>query len=133
MHLKEAITRHLKADVSITSLVGQRVFPSAAPQKVPEPLIVYTTVSGVRDVTQDGLSGFMTTRIQFDCLASSALVASNLAKAVVASLGGIRGVIGGAGGVQLEGTFPDDEVDGYNDELELHATSVDITFQHIEE
>lgn len=133
MHLKEAITAHLKADATITTLVGQRVYPGAAPQNAPEPLIVYSMVSGVRDVTQDGLSGFVTSRVQFDCMARSSLVASNLAKAVVASLGGIRGVIGGVGGVQLEGTFPDDEVDGYNDELELHATSVDITFQHIDE
>lgn len=129
MHLKEAITRHLKADASITALVAQRVYPSRGPEKTPQPLIVYSIVSMVRDVTQDGLSGFCTARVQFDCLASSALVASTIAKAVAASLGGIRGEIGGTGGVQLEGTFPDNEVDGYDDELELCATSLDITFQ----
>lgn len=132
MSLKTAIFQHLAASADVKAIVGNRIYPNKSPQDPKAPCIVYIQISGVRDSTQDGLSGFMTSRIQFDCLASTALVAEDLARKVAAAFCSVVRTIGTDDPVDVHGCFADDQVDGWADELELHVTSVDITIQHTE-
>jgi len=132
MGLKSTIYTILQADASVFGLVGNRVYPAKSPQDPVMPCVVYQTISCVRDSTQDGLSGYVTTRVQFDCLSRTAVQADELAKKVVQALCEPH-PSPASGNVQIFSAFADDQRDEWSDELEVHVTSVDIMFEHAEE
>lgn len=132
MSLKTTIFSLLTADAGVVALVGTRVYPAKTPQKPTLPAVVYTTVSCVRDSSQDGLSGFVTTRVQFDCLSSSVAQAEAIATKVVQCLAAPH-ASAGPDDVEIFGAFADDQRDEWSDDLEVHIASVDITFEHREE
>lgn len=132
MLLEEAIRAHLVANGGVSALIGTRLYPLVLPQDPTYPAIVLTRVSGVREHSHDGPSLLSTSRLQLDCIAPTAAAAKNVADKVRLALDGFRGTMGGAGGVEVNGAWLEDERDGYDDELRVYSASVDYMVLHNE-
>lgn len=83
MTFEEALKTHLQSDTGIAALVGERIAPLPLPQDSVKPAISYQTAGDELQTDLDGLDGSMNKiRVQLDCWASSAAVASQLAELV---------------------------------------------------
>lgn len=125
MSFETDLRTRLLADATIAAAVGTRIYWKMRPQGSALPAIVLGTIYGARDQHFEGPIGTQGNRIQFDCLASTALAALNLRDAVVAEIEG-----GGAAGAT---TFQGGFVNLYRDAAEdtasgvVHTQMVDAT------
>ncbi|MGV8951195.1 MAG: tail completion protein gp17 [Cypionkella sp.] len=91
----------LLAHAPLAALVGNRIQWDTLPQGSPQPSIVMYVISGVTDYTMAGASGYVQTRVQFDCRGaktstkSGAAAAREVAEALNKCLSGFRGEFGG--------------------------------------
>jgi len=79
----------------LVALVGNRIQWDTLPQGSAQPSVVMYVISGVTDYTMAGASGYVMTRVQFDCRAETAAKARAIAEAVEAKLSGFRGLYQG--------------------------------------
>jgi len=86
----------------LAAMVGNRVQWDTVPQGSPQPSVVMYVVSGVTDYTMAGASGYVQTRVQFDCRGTTAASARAVAEAVEARLSGFRGEFSG---YKFQGVF----------------------------
>ncbi len=93
--MQQVLANLLKTHAPLTALVGSKIDWDAAPQGSTLPYVVMYVVSGVTDYTMAGASGYVATRVQFDCRGSSASQARSVANAVAAKLSGFSGEFGG--------------------------------------
>jgi len=100
MHTK--LANLLLAHAPLVTLVGNRVHWDTLPQGSIYPSIVMFTVSGVTDYTMAGASGYVQTRVQFDCRGATAAAAREVADALGDRLSGFRGVFQG---FEFQGCF----------------------------
>lgn len=85
----------LLADATLAALIGNRVQWDTLPQGSAQPSIVMYVISGVPDYTMQGASGYVQTRVQFDCRGMTAASARAVAEALETRLSGFRGTFGG--------------------------------------
>lgn len=85
----------LLAHAPLAALIGNRIQWDTLPQGSPQPSIVMYVISGVTDYTMQGASGYVMTRVQFDCRGATAANARAVAEALEARLSGFRGEFGG--------------------------------------
>lgn len=133
MQLEEALFKHLTDTAAIQSLVANRVYPKVSPQGATFPLIVMHRIATDRDHSQAGSSQRATVLMQFDCKAATPLAARNLAEKVRLSLDGFAGSMGGGGGLSVQSSFVDNERDGYDEDLEVEVSSLDVEIAHFEQ
>lgn len=79
----------------LVALVGNRIQWDTLPQGSPPNSVVMYVISGVTDYTMAGASGYVMTRVQFDCRGETAAKARAIAEAVEAKLSGYSGVYQG--------------------------------------
>lgn len=91
MSLESAFRSMILSISSVTSLVSQRVFPGIIPENETLPAIRYLPVSGTREHSHDGVSGFQVQRIQVDCYAKTYAEVIALAAALEAGMDGFNG------------------------------------------
>lgn len=85
----------LLAHAPLAALIGNRVQWDTLPQGSAQPSIVMYVISGVTDYTMRGASGYVQTRVQFDCRGATAASARAVAEALEARLSGFHGEFGG--------------------------------------
>ena len=85
----------LLAHAPLAALVGNRIQWDTLPQGQPQGTISMSVISGVVDYHMTGASGFVQTRVQFDCRDATAAKARAIAEALEARLSGFRGVFQG--------------------------------------
>ena len=85
----------LLAHAPLSALVGNRILWDTLPQGSAQPSIVMFVISGVTDYTMAGESGYVMTRVQFDCRGKTAASARAVAEALKDRLSGFRGVFQG--------------------------------------
>jgi hypothetical protein len=121
--MEEAITALLAGVAS-----GRR-FWVRAPQSAARPFLVLNRVSGVRDYTYQGPSGFVQSRVQVDVYADTYPAAKATARAV-------RDALSGHSGGSIQGIFYDNERDlpaaDAGEATHLFRTSLDFTISHTE-
>ena len=92
----------LLAHPPLAALVGNRVQWDTLPQGADQPSIVMYVISGVTDYTMQGASGYVQTRVQFDCRGETAADARAVAEVLNVRLSGFRGDFGG---YRFQGAF----------------------------
>lgn len=132
MNLNEALYAYLTSDPDLFALVGTRVYPRRAPQDPTFPLIVVHRIATPRDSSNDGPDGLPMPLMQLNCVAKTTEESSKVADLVRLLLDGFQGSMGGAGGVEVNGAFVDDERDVYDDELRVFTTQLDVSVMHNE-
>lgn len=100
--MQTVLANLLLAHPRLESLVGNRVQWDALPQGSPVEGVVMFAVSGVPNYTMQGPSGFVSSRVQFDCRGTSAAKARAIAEALNERLSGFRGTFSG---IAFQGCF----------------------------
>ena len=113
----------------LSSIAGGQVYWGRAPQKKAYPYVTLNRISGIRDYTTQGPSGYVQSRVQVDCYADGYLAAKNLARDIRDAVSGYRGGI-------FKGIFIDSERDlpatDAGEVTHLYRTSVDLSIHHQE-
>lgn len=95
----------------LAELVGDRIDWDTLPQGSAQGSVVMYVVSGVTDYTMAGASGYVATRVQFDCRGATAAKARAIAEAVAAKLSGFRGTFQG---ISFQGCFQAGQRTGFD-------------------
>jgi hypothetical protein len=122
----------LNATAGLTALVSTRIYFVKAPQDVTNPYVVVSKISGVREHAHEGASGLAHPRFQCSVFATTYKEAKSIAVQIQTALQGHSGTIGGAGGVEVNGIFYDDEVDFWEEEHGLYHIAMDFRIWHNE-
>jgi len=117
----------LSTDVTLTGIVGNRIYPGQFDQQKGVPAIRYVRITGQRYHAMGVDVGIVTRRYQFDIIASTYAEADSASEALIASLSRWRDA-----NIGLQASYVDDQSDDYESELELYRVRVDIIF-HVEE
>lgn len=83
--IETAIWKALTDEATINALIGtspSRLYPLIAPQGAALPYMVFQQISGVRDYTMDGPSGYVDSRYQITCWAATYPAAKRLFEVV---------------------------------------------------
>ena len=111
--MEEALVAFLLADAGLASLVGSRIHWVRSPQGAASPRVVLYAIAGMRDMSlNNGPTGFISSRVQCDCIGISYGSAKSVARALEARLSGYSGTLGL---VRVEGAFLVGERDDYFD------------------
>ena len=101
--MQDKLAKLLIQSATLSALVGgTRIQWDTLPQGSPVGSISMSVISGITDYHMAGASGFVQTRVQFDCRDGSAVKARDIAEAMAARLSGFRGVFEG---YQFQGCF----------------------------
>ncbi len=127
MNIKEALFKHLSLSSPIAALVGDRIYPVALPQNPQYPCIVYRRTPPIsRENSTRGYSGMTASLFEITAWAADteSISGYDSAGAVGAALWnrlhGFKGLMGGAGGVQVAVCLAtDDGSDEFDDDLQI--------------
>lgn len=101
--MEEALVAYLLAAPPLAAMVGDRIHWVRSPQGTANPRIVLYTISGIRDMSlNNGPTGFVSSRIQCDCIGTTYASAKTVARALEARLSGYSGTWDL---VRIEGAF----------------------------
>lgn len=95
MTLEEGLVAELKADATVSGIIGSRVFPEVVPQGQDGAAIVYRRVSTDRESILSGYRDVIVAVLRLDCWAESFSGCWTLANAVRSLLNQLTGDLGG--------------------------------------
>jgi len=103
--IEQGLTTRLTADSGLSGLIAGRVYALIAPQKVAPPFVVFTKISEVATGGYCAQDPMVQSVFQFDCYATTYLLATQVAAALRAALIDFRGPMGDAhvGSIRQEG------------------------------
>lgn len=90
--IEQALVSILRANGTVSGLVGTRIYPLTIPQDADRPAVTYQQISGPRLHTCAGPVGIVPSRFQFNCWDDSYGGADALAVAVRKALDGFSGI-----------------------------------------
>ena len=123
--LRPQLRPYLLTQSAVTDLVGERIYPSTAPQRPQRPLLVYRRSESSYEYAQPGDVEICKARVHFHCQGRSASEARALAHALRVAFDGLRGVLGD---VTIAFTFLDADQDRYEDSTGTYETEQQIQF-----
>ena len=100
--MQSKLVKLLTSYAPLYALCGNRIQWDVLPQGSPIGSISMSVISGITDYHMQGASGFVQTRVQFDCRDDSASKARAIADTLKALLSGYRGTYEG---YQFQGCF----------------------------
>lgn len=127
MTIDELIFSRLTAWVGLNAIIGTRVYPNRGPQGVTVPYIVWATVTS-REPTTFGTNQTprpITARFQFDIYATTYSQMKQIRLELKLAL---RGWITS----DVAGTEIDNEIDDFDDDLDLHKGILDAFISYSE-
>lgn len=107
--LAKVIYSLLSGDATLTGLVGSKIYPVKAPQKVNVPFVVFRENTTLPVNAKDGVASKELKQLQVDTYATSYLTAHEIATAIRSILDNWSGTIGG---VTIRQMWFDDQDDG---------------------
>lgn len=113
MDLSDALYAHLIRDVTLSAVVGTRIYPIARPQEAELPAVVYRLAGSNRDYTQEGWTGRSFPIYQLHVHASSYSSGRDVATAVVDALQSFQG----EGALTCPRSYAEMGAEGYIPEL----------------
>jgi len=128
--MEEALLQYLRAYAPLTALIAARTYWIVLPQGYGNPYLLLTRISGLRDTTFEGASGFSQSRVQCDAYAQAYLTAKEIARTVEERLSGKTFTYQG---INFAGCFLDSERDTFENEatpVKLFRTSIDFLIWH---
>ena len=132
MVIEEALYSHLTGDPTVGGLISTRQYPLTIPQDVSLPSVAYQRLSGPGETAHDGAVGVEGGRFQFTCQAQGYDDVKELANAVREALIGFKGLMGGSGGVLVDGCFVLNELDGYGMVAGVYTVRLDMAIHYRE-
>jgi Protein of unknown function (DUF3168) len=127
--LTNGIVALLNANAAITSICGNSIQPIPAPdERADYPCVTYQVASDLSEYSLTNQAGPTQSRIVFNCIASTYVVARSLALAIKSALSSFTGTL-------PDGTFVNEtEIvnmqDGFDDGSRLSTTSVHAVFYY---
>lgn len=128
--MEEALLAYMIAGTSLATAVGSRINWVRSPQGSLSPRIVLYRIAGLRDMSLRGPTGYVSSRVQADCIGTSYASAKTVARALEARISGYSGT---TGGVRFEGVFLVAERDDFFDTDtpdKVFRTSLDFNLWH---
>lgn len=84
------LVAHLKADATLTALIGTRIYPLTAPQNVVKPYVTYQVINGNNNQCISGGIYQKDIRFQIDCWSLTYSNVKAISEAVVKRLEGFK-------------------------------------------
>lgn len=128
MSLESALASEIKAVPAVAALIGDRVYPVAAPQTSANPFVTYRRIPGEVLYTQQGETNIQKASFQISAVAQEYETAIALASAIRSGLSGKRAL--GDGSITLNGIFFNDPEDSWNQETGLFVRSQGCTITY---
>ena len=119
MSFETALYNKLSSGLSTT--VGTRIYPTAAPSTVITPYIVYRKVSANRQYAHSGQSSLTFDRVQISIYSTGYLVAKGIVSTLVTTMEGWTGV---------QAAFKQNELDFYEEATKVYHIPVDFLIWH---
>lgn len=113
MDLSDALYAHLIRDITVSTLVNDRIYPIARPQEAELPAVVYRLSGTNRDYVQEGWTGRSYPIYQMHVHASSYSSGRDVATALVDALMAFQG----DGGLTCSRSYAEAGAEGYIAEL----------------
>jgi hypothetical protein len=123
VRIEEALTTKLRATPAISALVGNRIYPTKAPQATTSAYIVYDMLGGEDHTAHDGFGGLRSGRISYACCAPKYGEAKAIAEAVRMALAGWKGTLSGLE-ISVPACYEDQDL--WDDTLSLYVIVVDM-------
>jgi hypothetical protein len=133
--LEEVLFTKLSGTTAITDIVGKRIYPQLAPDKVAKPYIVYQRISGPREQIMGGKSGVAYPRIQITCWASTYTAVKALAEVVRLALEAAINTTWGTVSILacvFEGDTDIEELSEQTEAARAYGVALDFTVWHTE-
>lgn len=137
MTIEQALETYLIGVPAVAALIvdgaGSRLYPQALPQDPVYPAVTYSVISNPVVESHGGNSALAHPRVQFDCWSTDYIQAKTVAREIRRALQGVKGIMGGAGGVDVDGVDFEDGSAGrdlFDDELGLHGVQIDCVIWH---
>lgn len=100
-NIGSAIRSFLLSRTMLTALIGQRMYPDVMPQDATMPSVCYYRFSTERTHDISSCTRSASTRVRFDCFASTRATADDIATAI--RLSGITEFTGNIGNINVQG------------------------------
>lgn len=88
--IESDLVAHLKADETLISLIGTRIFPLMAPQNVAKPYITYQVISDNSNQCMEGGIYQNDVRFQLDCWSTKYSEVKSIKTAVISAILGFK-------------------------------------------
>lgn len=116
------------ANTGFSAIAGNRLYPLVLPDSLvqsdaTQPAATYQTISSVPVYSNDGPTGCVTARIQFDCFAAAYSGAKSVSDAIRQTLDGYTGTL--PDGTPVLNCWIDNVTDSYSQDTRLYRTSTD--------
>ena len=134
--LAVSVRTYLLGVTAVTDIVGQRIYTDILPQRATLPAVALSKITTRHDHQLSDLAGLAHTRMQFECFASTRLVANATAEAIRSS--GIITQKGTLTSVDIRGVRVDDGQRNYVDyptdgsDEHRYVTTLDLVFDYTE-
>jgi len=128
--LEAGLYTYVSADVTLTGLISDRLYPLLAPQESPAPYVTFQRISTNRTYDLAGPNHLTRCRIQFDCYGVTLLSAKTVAEAVRER---IDGYMGSMGSIVVQSVMRANELDLYEPTTEQYRTSSDYWIVFVED
>ena len=127
--IETAVYTRTSGDATILATVGTRIYPTFMPEGWSAPAIRYHLISDVRDSAMGDDTGLCRARVQFDCVATTYLVAATLRDAVRARWQRFRGTVSS---IEIEDAFIENQQSGFDEPSGYHVCTVDVMVHYKE-
>jgi hypothetical protein len=132
MVIEEAVNYHIENDAGIAAVVVDRIYPNTIPQDKALPALAYQVISRPGAMAHDGPPGIAWPRFQITAQANDYDEVVALINLVRVAFDGFTGLMGGAGGIEVEGCFVKDVRDGWQFATERYTRRLDFVIHHQE-
>lgn len=132
MLIDEVLVAYLSNEPGMAGLVGTRIYPLVIPEKKKLPAIAYQQISAPREYTHSGQEDMVSARFQFTVQAASFPQIRATVIALRRALSGYRGPMGGASGISVEGSYLENEIDGWSEATGKFTRRLDFILQYHE-
>jgi hypothetical protein len=130
VEIETAINSYLSTYSDLVSLVGTRIYPLVRPASDSSPAITYQLVYGFDDHSLGDDPGTTMSRFQFVCYGTTYDSVLEVAKQVKEAFRDFSGVMGGAGGVDVQSVLQVSAVDGYLTDNSTYVRKLDFIFSY---
>ena len=134
--LESGLYSFITANAGFTALAANRLFPLILPDSLIAstslpPSATYQTISSVTDYTNDGSTGCVKARVQFDCFASDYADAKTLSNTIRLVLEGYAGTL--PNGPPVLAIWTDNMTDSYSQDTRLYRVSADYRIVYVQQ
>lgn len=123
------LRRKIIEDATMLSIIGERMFPSRAPQDVATPYMVFHSISGFDDLVHSAAVEINECRIQFDIYDRIPETLESARDRLVELLHGFKGTLNALYSTQVTQARYVDERDMSEYEEELYSKQLDFIFR----